>query len=71
MTFLFQISVHTTIQNHVAISVFDLEDRIIVDNLFRKGTNMKSKHANGDCKNTSSDQNIFQGGLKMQGNMLD
>lgn len=32
---------------------------------------MKYKHAKGDCKNTSSGENIFQGGLKIQGNMLD
>lgn len=71
MTFLFQISVHTTIQSHVVISVFDLEDRIIADNPFREDSNTKSKHAKGDCKNTSSAENIFQGRLKMQGNVVD
>ena len=48
-----------------------LRDRIIGDNLFRKDSNMKSKHARGDCKNTSSGENIFRGGLKMRGNILD
>lgn len=45
MTFIFQISAHTTIQSHVVISVFGSEHRIIADNLFKRECNMKSKHA--------------------------
>lgn len=56
---------------HVVISVFDLGERVIVDNLCRGDRNMKSKHVKGDWKNTSSGENIFHRGLKMQGNMLD
>lgn len=62
MTFIFQISAHTTIQSHVVISVFGSVDRIIADNLFKRECNMKSKHAKGDWKNISSDKKYFSEG---------
>lgn len=72
MTFIFQISVHTTMQSHVVISVFGLGDRIIVDNLFKGECNRKSKHVKGDCKNTSSGKIIFisKGDLKCEATCL-
>lgn len=71
MTFLSQISAHTTIPNHVVISVFYSEDRIIVDNLFRRDSNMKSKHAGEIAEILHPGGNGFHERLKMQGNMLD